>query len=44
MGERFLDLLLNGMKRLREVLSNYWMWYTTTPSDAKQSERYTDQW
>ena len=44
MGDRFLEVLLNGMKRLYEALGNYRKWYTTPPSEAQQSETYTDQW
>ena len=44
MGDRFLEVLLNGMKRLHEVLGNFWKRYTTPPADVNQNETYTDQW
>ena len=44
MGDKFLELLLNGMKRLHVVLSNYWKRRTIPPPQVEQSETYTDQW
>ena len=43
MGERFVDLLLNGMKRFLAVLGDYWKRRTTPPGPG-QNGTYTDQW
>ena len=40
MGERFVDLLLNGIKRCLAVLGDYWKRRKTPPSPGQ----YTDQW
>ena len=44
MGERFVDLLVNGMKRLHAALNQIWKRYTTPPDGAKRNDTYTDQW
>ena len=44
MGERFVDLLVNGMKRLHAVIGPFWQRYTTPPDGAKRNDTYTDQW
>ena len=44
MGDRFLELLLNGMKRFAGALGSFWKRYTTPPIDTKKNETYTDQW
>ena len=43
MGERFLDWLLAGMKRLQGVLSGFWRWRTAPPRPG-HNETCTDQW
>jgi len=44
MGERLIDLLVNGMKRLHVALGRFWKRYTTPPGDAERKDTYTDQW
>ena len=44
MGDKFLELLLNGMKRFAGAFGSFWKRYTTPPADAKHSDIYTDQW
>ena len=44
MGERFVELLLNGMKRLVAALGTYWRRRTVPPPDDGQNGTYTDQW
>ena len=44
MGERFVDLLVNGMKRLHAVIGHFLKRYTTPPNGAKRNDTYTDQW
>ena len=43
MGDRFLDLLLNGMKRLHAAVLAYWK-RRTNPPGAERNGTYTDQW
>ena len=43
MGERIIELLLSGMKRLRKALSRCWE-RRAPVAEAGQSETYTDQW
>ena len=40
MGERFVELLLNGIKRFLAVLGKYWKRYTTPPGPGQDG--YTD--
>ena len=42
MGERFVELLLSGMKRCIAALSNYWKWRVTPPEPGQN--RSVDQW
>ena len=44
MGERYVELLVNGMKRLHAVLGHIWRRYTTPPGGAERNDTYTDQW
>lgn len=44
MAERFLDLLLRGMKSLHKAVLEAWKRHTTPPTDAEQQHIYTDQW
>ena len=44
MGDRFLELLLSGMKRFVSALGTYWNRRTIPPPKVEQSETYTDQW
>ena len=44
MGERFVDLLVNGMKRLHVAFRSFWKRYTTPPNGVECNETYTDQW
>ena len=44
MGERFVEMLVNGMKRLRAVLGDFWRRYTTPPDEDERKDTYTDQW
>ena len=43
MGDRFLDLLLNGMKRLHAAVLAYWKRRTHPPGPGG-NRTYTDQW
>ena len=43
MGERYLEWLLVGMRRLHEALSRIWN-RQAPPPEVPKSERYTDQW
>ena len=42
-GERYLDWLLRGMKRLHEAFIRHWN-QQAPPAGASQRETYTDQW
>ena len=44
MAERFLDLLLRGMKSLHKAVLGIWARRTTPPPAADQRDMYTDQW
>lgn len=44
MGDKFLDLLLNGMKRLTSAVGNFWKRFTTPPANTDETETYVDQW
>ena len=43
MGDRFVDLLLTGMKRLHVALGRFWK-RTTPPPAGGQNEICTDPW
>ena len=43
MGDKFLELLLDGMKRFAGAFGSFWKRHTTPPADAKHSDIYTDQ-
>ena len=43
MGDRFVELLLNGMKRLHAAVLSYWK-RRTTPPDPGGNGTFTDQW
>ena len=43
MGERFVELLLRGVKRFLTVLGDYWKRHRTPPGPG-QDRTYTDQW
>ena len=42
MGERFVELLLSGMKRCMATLSNYWKWRAMPPEPGQNGS--VDQW
>ena len=44
MAERFVELLVNGMKRLHFALRHLWKRYTTPPDESERKDTYTDQW
>ena len=44
MGDRFIELLVAGMKRLHAALGQFWKRYTTPPATAERGETYIDQW
>ena len=44
MGERFTEMLVNGMKRLHAVLGDFWKRYTTPTDETERKDTYTDQW
>ena len=43
MGERYVEILLRGMKRLHEALIRYWN-RRVPAGETSQGEPYTDQW
>ena len=43
MGERFVALLLSGVRCFLAVLGDYWK-RRTTPPGPERDETYTDQW
>ena len=44
MAERFLDLLLRGMKAVHKAVLEVCKRHTTPPTPAEQHDTYTDQW
>ena len=42
-GERYLDWLITGLKRLHETLTRFWN-RQAPPVQASQRETYSDQW
>ena len=42
-GERLVDWLISGTKRLHQALTRYWNRQAPTPQPG-QPEPYTDQW
>ena len=43
MGDRFVDLLVSGLKRLHVALGRFWKRYTPPPAGGP-NETYTDHW
>ena len=43
MGDRFLELLLNGMKRLHAAIREFWTRHTGPPGSGRNGA-CTDEW
>ena len=44
MGDRYLDLLLRGMKALHNAALGFIKCYSAPPTPAVRQNTYTDQW